>query len=92
MRTVSMLRNVNSHLYLAFPPITGGYSITTDADAGLYEKYHESSLFDIPYLQRNYIQPTKNIVISGILQTLDFLFYFDVPYPTLQTFYDIAAS
>lgn len=87
-----MLRNVNSHLNLVFPPITGGYSITTDTDAGLYEKYHESNLFDIPLIQRNYIQPTKNVIISGILQTLDFSFYFDVPYPTSQTFYDIPAN
>jgi len=93
-RNINIQRNkpIGEHLYLDFPPITGGHSITTDTDAGLYEKYHESSQFDIPYIKRNFIQPTKNIVISGILQTLDFSFYFDDPYPTSQTFYDIPAG
>jgi len=35
---------------------------------------HESSQFDILKIKRNFIQPTKNIVISGMLKTLDFSF------------------
>lgn len=93
-RHINFQRNIPSveNLSLDFPPIVGGYSITTDTDAGLYEKYHESAKFDIPFISRNFIQPTKNIVISGILQKLDFSFYFDDPYPTSQSFYDIPTN
>ncbi len=48
MRTTSFSVNSNYHLNLVFPTNAGGYGITTDADAGLYEKYHETSDFDIP--------------------------------------------
>ena len=93
-RNINISRNqsIGEHLYLDFPPIVDGFSINTDINDGLYEKYHESSQFDIPKIKRNFIQPTKNSVISGILKTLDFSFYFDAPFPTSQTFYDIPAG